>query len=629
MKVKNIWASFILLCMSMVLVLFFQNCAGNKMDFASTDRASFISQYGASEFFATNEDTALLAKPTMTLVKYTGLPSAFSIASQSTYGVVSDFNPQDGSFKYMPNAGYFGEDSFEYSELSTSSVAKNAVNRRISITVKRVDHQPWLANQTFNLGMNTSNNALSLIGKDENDPNPKVVLDLTGKVTQLATQQGGLVKQVSPGNFTYTPPVNFRGIDKINVMIVNEAGLSSQGSAIVSLGNPFMNLEPALAVRGPACLNCHANVTSRFITDLGYGDSYFFGTPSNPFASQGGAGAAYGDHAKSWATSTFGSDIIVPKGNIGLNLVQLAADAKALNGVDVSGVENTATTIAAYISAIEGKKAKPAKVIENASVYIAAPTADLLNTRTGGTQGAAYKFYKDNADVSPNLSGLIDRGAYLEANNTGLTCDGDLIISKPLYLNNLVLNTSNGCRIYSTQAIFVQGAITYNKTNTDAANNTNLQLVSTQWVNLGVGDSHCENPTTNPGWYSQNATAMGYKPDEFRLLTYQAPTRAYPLSVDAQTFDKTLLTELRSIPSFKDASCEASVAGAPPRQVHFERLLINAPRVDSRYTGQFTGVVVSEFTMMSLSKFSFTYDTVFNRVPVLPLMKAEDFLVVK
>jgi hypothetical protein len=597
--------------------LSFQNCAGTSMSFSSPELSSLASAYGANESFVTNEDTALYAKPVKTISLTTNVPAKFVLLSQSANGTVSEYNSKDGSFKYMPNASYVGDDFFEYSEFAEGTTS--AVNRRISISVQPVYENPWLDGNVFNFPMNSIDNSMPLVGKDKKDPSPRVLLDLKGTVTQTNTQYG-TVKRLSSGMFLYTPRMYFRGLDQLQVFVVNSAGLSTKATVMINIGNPFLNLEPALAVRGPGCMNCHANVASRFITDFGLGNNYFFAKPANPFTDA--PMSMYGDHAKSWLTASFGGDVIVPAASMGLNLVSIAGTAYA-------GAENSATTVLEYVNALEARKTgvKAKSVTAMTSVFIGAPSNDLLNLRTGGTGAGTSKFLKNNADTSPNLSGLLDQGTYFEANSTGLVCDGDLVLSKTLYLNNLVLKTNFGCRIYSTQPIFVQGAITYQKLDASATDNTNLQLVSTLWVNLGVGDSHCES-ASNPGWYSQNSDTLKMKPSEHRLITYSAPTRSTQTVDAARAANYALLTELRKIPTFEDASCR-KVSSGLPREVHFERLLINAPRVDSRYIGPFTGVIVTEAPLMSLNAFSFTYDPVFNRVPVLPLMTAEDFLVVK
>ncbi len=62
------------------------------------------------------------------------------------------------------------------------------------------------------------------------------------------------------------------------------------------------------------------------------------------------------------------------------------------------------------------------------------------------------------------------------------------------------------------------------------------------------------------------------------------------------------------------------------RQVSFERLLINAPIVHSRYVGDFKGTVIAEHATMALGAFVFKFDPVFSEVPVLPFLDPERYL---
>ena len=73
----------------------------------------------------------------------------------------------------------------------------------------------------------------------------------------------------------------------------------------------------------------------------------------------------------------------------------------------------------------------------------------------------------------------------------------------------------------------------------------------------------------------------------------------------------------------KDVTC--SVEG---RNISFERLLLNAPQIQSRYTGAFKGSIIGEYVLMSLTKFNFTFDPVFTSNVVLPMIEAETYLVV-
>ncbi len=74
-------------------------------------------------------------------------------------------------------------------------------------------------------------------------------------------------------------------------------------------------------------------------------------------------------------------------------------------------------------------------------------------------------------------------------------------------------------------------------------------------------------------------------------------------------------------PSFADASCRPD-----GRSVSFERILLNAPIVQSRYQGRFSGTIIAEYTLMSLNTFVFAYDTTFDNVTILPFLDSKTYL---
>ena len=55
----------------------------------------------------------------------------------------------------------------------------------------------------------------------------------------------------------------------------------------------------------------------------------------------------------------------------------------------------------------------------------------------------------------------------------------------------------------------------------------------------------------------------------------------------------------------------------------FSGLLLNAPEVHSRYVGNFKGAVVAEIAMFRLGEFVFTFDSLFQKVPILPALKSD------
>lgn len=606
------YKAYLVIAVSFAAIGFaFQNCAPQAFKDGAYENVST----NGDVLFTTKEETLLIGKP-KTYSEYMNVPSDFMALSTPSHGTLRGFNKETAEFEYMPFDNYYGEDSFEYSE--TVKGTQKVITKKIQISVLPENDVPWITTDSVNFEMNTSANTFSLTAKDIEDPNPTVWLDTAGSLRNAATMNGKLTL-TSSNSFTYTPNPTFRGIDQFEFVVKDNENKWSKHKVILNVGNPFHGLEPALAVRASGCVTCHAVVDSKYITDFGAGSAYFFGGTANPFSVA--PGDIYGDHGStSWLSAKIKDNIIVPKVNIGRDLKQLISYHPDQNWKNESIF--AATTLKQYVERIEAKKTTPAAVVEKNEIYIGAPAVDVLKQRT--LIGASPTKFIKNASGSPDFEGLETKTGYFQNAATGLVCDGDLVVQGTLFLKNVKVKTTDGCRIYATGPIFLQGAVTYEKIGAGMTNNTNLQLVSSRWISMGVGITHCES-AINPGWYSQNNPAGS--PFAHRIHTYSSYSRNTGYNDANVAAEKVYMeNEIKKIQGLEDASCHP---GSNPRQVAFERILINAPRVDSRYTGQVNGVIIAEFPLLALSSFSFKFDTIFNRVPVLPLLKSEDFLVVK
>ena len=374
--------------------------------------------------------------------------------------------------------------------------------------------------------------------------------------------------------------------------------------------------EPALAVRTSACITCHAKIHPGFITDFGYGDSYFFGKPGG--GSQFGSfdGSIYGDfyggepNKTGWLTAEIGKKVVVPKAGFDFDLS--AAGAKLS---DAYRKPLQAKTLGDYLRALEAQKPNPATIIEKDKVFIGAPNAATLEARFRIAPGSGAKFkYIKNDGSSPEIKGIaLNSGKNFFTNTAEVVCNGDLFIRGTLFLNHAALATETGCRIYATGPIFVQNAITYRNLG-GSADKTNLQLVSAEAILLGVGDKSCD-ATAKDSPLSRRLVS-GYAISSF--FTRNAGSR----SVSPKTLGQTIYDQGKLIPGLEDAGCQDDTLG-------FSRLLLNAPQVHSRYKGKFKGLVIAEVALFRLGKSTFEFDPIFKEVSVLPLLKDSDYLEVK
>jgi hypothetical protein len=408
----------------------------------------------------------------------------------------------------------------------------------------------------------------------------------------------------------YTPNFGFRGQENARVIVTDKYSNSVTLYLIVNVGNSLSDFEPALAIRGMGCIQCHANIKSNIVTDFAYGDDYFFGVkPADTWWQSGGI---YGDHGQSFGTMDIPSDktILVPKANV--PAVVKTATGKA--------------TVAAYVkSKLESSdivNTKSVSVAEKNSVYIGAPTSAQMEAATHIGATERYKYYKNSAS-SLALAGLQDQGTFFEATGR-FDCDGDLVVRGPLYIENLILNTNMGCRVYVIGSVFMYGTLDYRSSS--ASNN--LQITSSKSISMGLGmttgadGKHCD-PTdryaVEPAGYNVSSLVNRYS------TFWTVPGNFVRQSASPKDFGDSVIAESKLIEAKKgkllDATCRPE-----KRNVTFEHLLLNAPIVHGRYEGDFKGTVIAEFSVMSLGMFKFEFDPVFKSVPVWPFLDPKLYL---
>ncbi len=452
------------------------------------------------------------------------------------------------------------------------------------------------------------------------------------QTTEQETANGKIeLLSLSQRQFRYTPKFGFRGKEDFTVFAKNSLNKVIQGNVTVVVGNPIYQLQPSIAARTPGCISCHLKTSSNFITDFGLkGDKdykdFTFG------ADQHSSGSPYGDHSGALNTALFMNSeakVYVPNARL----------PAAIAG------ETHLDTFKQYfkfrLEEVNGNEEKIAnqytihtEVVEKEHIFIGAPTAEELRNRFSLVQGDV-KFFKDNQS-SPALEGIKKEGAVFQNSGT-LKCDGDLALDGNLLLRNLKIESADGCRIYVTGSVFIYGAIDYiNKTK-----DTNLQISSARGIFLGLGDimageEICEGVG---GWYYgtfvnpniSRETFMANYSSTFKLRVktlWTTPFTPLRLGDTLDNLGDSYLAEIAAVESkvgpLKDVTCLPD-----GREVSFERLLLNAPQVQSRYYGAFKGAIIAEYVLMSLSKFNFTFDPVFSSNSILPMIEPESYLTVK
>lgn len=464
----------------------------------------------------------------------------------------------------------------------------------------------------------------------------KFSLDSDSQVVSLETSDGKLViNNVSTGEFTYTPKRGFRGSENFIIYSRDRFGDFITGQITVVVANPIAELQPAMAIRSPACVSCHLKTESNFITDFGLHGAgperdYTFG------GANWSSGSPYGDHDASLNTMRFlnsSAQFIVPNSRLPAAVEEVTGKEKISDYVKMrlaqvrdGDTEKREDVITPNIQVVEKQK-----------IFIGAPTQEDIKAAFD-LPNNSFVYFKDN-QTSKGLSGLIKKSNKVFTIAEKLVCEGDLAIDGILYLNEANIETRTGCRIYATGSVFIYKKIEY-LPKTDLSN---LQITSSRGIFLGLGnvmanaDDTCEK--TSGGWYESTFKNADIPRADFdknysssfkhRVSTlWTIPYTFLRENISPKDAGDRFLNEMKEVEKefgvIKDAACTTN-----GREVAFERLLLNAPHVQSRYTGKFKGSIISEYILMSLNRFSFSYDPVFSSTAVFPMLDSNLYLEVK
>ena len=179
------------------------------------------------DFYSVNEDEVLEITGPGVLDGDTDVDSPILTASLLTDSIFgSTMLDSDGSFTYIPNADFFGTDSFEYEvddgtggfDSATVTITVNSVNEKVTTT-----DDSYSVNEDEILKMSDLGVLLN-----DNDADDDVLT-----VSLLTGSTSGSLELNSDGSFTYTPNADFFGTDSFEYQASD--GVGAVDSAIVTI----------------------------------------------------------------------------------------------------------------------------------------------------------------------------------------------------------------------------------------------------------------------------------------------------------------------------------------------------------------------------------------------------------
>jgi len=167
--------------------------------------------------FETAEDTLLVVPVEESLLindmDPQSLPLTADLVSDAGHGVVT-INP-DGSFSYLPDLDFFGEDSFTYRAFNGTEYS-NIIT--ITITVLPVNDSPVAVDDLYETDQDVAL-VVPVPGVLDNDSDPDPS-DMFTVLLMTPTQHGTVVLQAD-GSFTYTPAPGFSGTDTFTYALIS------------------------------------------------------------------------------------------------------------------------------------------------------------------------------------------------------------------------------------------------------------------------------------------------------------------------------------------------------------------------------------------------------------------------
>lgn len=649
MKQKAFWAAIVAIAGLSVAVAF-QNCA--PKNFTLTEKGAF-SSLGA---LATYEDTPAQMKVESNLVnpKYSIANANGMIRSQ--HGTITLF-ADDGTFLYTPDADYHGKDSFTF---EVSGEGNQHFMKEAEIVVTPVNDLPVVSDAQLFIELNKPLvfSVANITGSDvDKDVLNIWMIDADNKaINHKAGDWGTLtwLRAESGINF-YEFKTQSLGAHTHKFMIDDGNGGKVNFNITFTAENPLLAFKPALAVRNMACLNCHANIKGNIITD-------YRASSGQQVGLHGPEGAGAGDFLNgnwSWRARAFVSlnlhegTYFVPKRTFmaksqaaitgaftqgrDLKIKDLPSWGGNANPVDATAYDSTinvgANTIADYINAAVNHRTtgyfteikndsqfpKSSVITQDTSirevqdVKISGVSASQLSS----VFGSAFKYIRQGDDGYA-LKNFQQTGAYYSNTpDQWMECDGDIYVPGVVLLKNLKIKSKYGCRIHASGSVFVQAPVntTVGRQGIEYDNaKAHLQIMSSKAVLFGLGD--CSVKTLLHG------DTVDHRIADERTTTPTLVSLGVPADYD-------LFLGSDGEHTIKDVSnCESNYTDAR-RNVAFSKLLVNAQVVHSRYTGNFTGVIIADHMVGSLGKFAYEYDPIFTTAPIFPQIPSDWFFNVK
>ncbi len=169
------------------------------------------------DFDTTDEDTPIIVNVLLndTDADSPLLGDSVSVLTGPTQGTVLNPVPSDSSLIYTPNLNFNGLDSIQYEICDSSTTTKLCDTAWVYITITPVNDPPVVDNEMHTTPEDTPVNG-DLTDAGDSDPDGTA---LTANTTPVDDANNGSITIMTDGSYTYTPNLNYNGLDTVVVEI--------------------------------------------------------------------------------------------------------------------------------------------------------------------------------------------------------------------------------------------------------------------------------------------------------------------------------------------------------------------------------------------------------------------------
>lgn len=202
-------------------------------------------------FFVNESDTLSVYHPGVLVNDTDGDNDVLSAVLLSTphHGTISDMG-SDGSFVYVPNAGYSGTDSFEYAVTDGIDTSPATTVMITVVSQEIVNHPPQAVEDWFAVNVDTKR-TVSGLGLLANDVD--VDGDVLSAILVTATEYGEIQMFHADGTFEYTPDPGFVGEDHFTYRV--DDGVNESDVVNVTLVVAEQLMVDSLVIEAPVAKN--------------------------------------------------------------------------------------------------------------------------------------------------------------------------------------------------------------------------------------------------------------------------------------------------------------------------------------------------------------------------------------